>query len=603
MATRTLPQLTSIQKQLVNVRKPIAPVTSAQRDARLANAIKGSSTVNRFPNQTAAPAQSQFSAVAPSPEVTQQSTTIAPVNQPIQPASVTELVRQALNQRISQSNQSLKTPIQEALVAAQAGPDLTKFPGYGDISAQALSNVNSIQQQGLTNKATGLLGLQEMFGNRVDQELGTFGNILTEQEAARQRQGDEVYRQSQAQVQQDQFSQQQALAQQGQNWQQIYQQGQLANQAAQNAAAQAQAQAQQQAQQALQAYQVAQINQGQQGIDWQKQYQQGLLDNANRPSATGANPYDKMYWDATANPNAPRDAFGKVDPAYQQQLDQLKGLTSFAQAAPTQTVPTAAPQPWAPHARVTRIDGVNNNNPMQPGTMLAQVPSLPVAGGSAPPGIVNPQIYQQIMASPELGDSVPSMIKQSIMFGETDPQVMLDALASPELGLSSAQKQQGKAILQSAFGKTLSFTPEGQKLSAADNNDLRAYQTASNEISGLIDTFNKLNDQQLQMTLLDAFSPGADPSGNAFERLKIELTSAFNARLGTGTVDLMTKLIPTPMDIIPGFYNPKAVREKLTSLKAMMDQNAAELQRPGQGQQGQQQDIVRTSIDPLGVRN
>lgn len=119
------------------------------------------------------------------PDTTLANAQLSNVNGETTPTGVTSLIKDALHQRIA-ATKSFKTPIQESLLAAQAGPDIGKFPGYSGLSPEALMDIQRVQQQGLTNRATGLLNLQESLGTSIDKSLGDVKDIFAERNALQQ---------------------------------------------------------------------------------------------------------------------------------------------------------------------------------------------------------------------------------------------------------------------------------------------------------------------------------------------------------------------------------------------------------------------------------
>jgi hypothetical protein len=367
---------------------------------------------------------------------------------------VNKLVMEALNKRIQAKNMGMQAPIKEAITAtAQYYDPKSQYKNMGATGLDTLAQMQQGGQNRANQRAQSLLNLYSAFGNQTTNNLNSMEGIYAQQNQA-----------AQLEAQQKQQEEALKLQQQQQNWNQQYQGGQLTL---------AQQQAQQQAAQEdwNKQYQQQQLNQNQAAQDWQQKYQQGTLDvsQANTAAdqytalANSQRDYDKAYLDAYTA--APKDQFGQIDAAYQQQLDQLKAMTSFADPEkPTDEY-------WANGQRKVRREA------SQPVT----IPGVPVANAASGtvPGGVNQEYYDKITSVPVGSDSPAGWINQYIQAGVRDPQEIIDGLASEQVGLTPSEFRQVQGLLSATWGQV--YTPSEQKTAGQEANE--AYSAEKTKIT------------------------------------------------------------------------------------------------------------------------
>jgi len=166
--------LTATQRKILNLSN--TPTTAASIAGAKDLALKKAVANPTFPTPP------QIPQLPAAPAIPTAQTNSAPA-----PSMVMQMVKDALQKKIAANNAGLQPMIAQSLQGAVMGPNTsqTLYPG---ISLGQAINSQGNQQQGLVDRAQGLLNLQSDLGTRFDTALGNTRDILQEQ--ANQRQQD-----------------------------------------------------------------------------------------------------------------------------------------------------------------------------------------------------------------------------------------------------------------------------------------------------------------------------------------------------------------------------------------------------------------------------
>lgn len=496
--------------------------------------------VNRVQPQTASSA----------PGVRTMSASIAPqatqtVSGGTTPSSITGLITDALNKRIAASGKSMQTPIQEALLAAQAGPDVTKFSNYKNLSPEAIANIDRLQQQGLAQQATGLMGLASVYGQQQDLNLGSLKDVLNERNQAQQLEDQKAYQQQTLDLNKSQFNQNLDLQRQQLESQQ--------SQFSQNLALQ---------QSELNATALKQKSDeiyNQKLYDLQKQTTDATISRDTvlnlKDTIDTQKGYDDSYIKALQD--APRDPFGDIDPTYAKALDSMLQDTSFADSIGT-SQPASSDEYWANGQRkVKRVESES-----------ALPPSLPNLGGfvqTANAAPMNQEIYRKIMSANL--NTTAGIVRQYLEGGYKDGQAIIDNIAQTNDFLQLDKDDIGdiQAILSELYGKRFSPSDATQeKLTTTAQQDITVAQSALESLSA-VEQLLGTTDSQTQQALLNAANPlVSDPLQTELNRLKTIVSAIYGyQRVSQWTNQDWAAKLPSLQD----YLNPAEARRKIAVLK------------------------------------
>lgn len=123
--------------------------------------------------------------IPPVPPLNQPPTApVAPAVTPgvTSPTSLMGAVKNALDKRMQQSKGGFDPQIQQALMAAQAGGDITKYQGYETMDPGVAANIGRIEQQGLTGRAQQLIDMYKAYQGESDTTLKDMTEAFKEQQ-------------------------------------------------------------------------------------------------------------------------------------------------------------------------------------------------------------------------------------------------------------------------------------------------------------------------------------------------------------------------------------------------------------------------------------